>query len=178
MKKILTILVVLLLQMELSAKNIVMPETIELFDTTYHVAYKQPYNWEYTNNESVENWTSLVTLIARPIKTDPKTHNLAFEKALSTQEVATYTYEDNEEYGYFLVVFKPTKKYMYYEAMIMKSFHLPQCDGNVQLQYAFKKVVFEAVSPEEDKKIVEALMNQLKSYQTILKANTWSPLCK
>lgn len=180
MKKVVSIVFALVLQTGVYAQNMLMPETIELFGDTYSAAYKprDTFREFTTNNESVQNWTKLVTLIASNTKTDATRYNAAFEKSLPMKEVAKYTYESDQEQGYFLVIYKPTRQYKYYEAMLGKSFHIPECEGDVVLQYAFKKVALEAISPEEDKKNVEDLMNQLQSYKTILQKQSWKPTCK
>lgn len=167
------------------AQQFVPPEYVTFAGKTYQLAYKNALPdgkaiFEYTsNNEPVENWSSLVTInYSKSFLISPTKWGEAMKASLDRRKprphYSLYTKENN---SYARIIFEPDAKDPTYESNIQKSFHIEACGGLVVYQFAQK------YPPGSD----QSAEGRLSTLKTIVGANTlatelieksdWFPAC-
>ena len=152
------------------------PEQMAQAGHVYKQAYQQKANngraiYEYTdNNESVQNWTRLVTLNYTPqLRVDAQTWANATRKALDANPAKpAHQLDVKGANAYAQMVFEPDAANPEYEANVQKSFHVADC-GTVILQYAVK------YPKGSDLTTIQA-ENARIAVQ--LEQDTWQPACQ
>lgn len=152
--------------------DLVAPKEITFSGQDYRLAYtnknKKQTVYEYTtDNERVEGWTRLITLLH--VKgSENNTTTYAVKEALASfgNEVKK-TFVTNG-HAYIKIVFSPDKQHQYYETAIKKTFHEEDCGGRLVLTYAKKYSVTESmitINNESDRDLVK------------MKEDGWMPDC-
>lgn len=159
------------------------PKIMELFGKQYTLAYQnenENLSWyEYTaNNESVENWSSLITIKYYKFKMDPKQFLTATKDGLNKLSPKPhYSLYEQGDNGYALLIFEPSREHLHFEADVQKSFHISNCDGTIELQYGIRKPVFKDQSDEEYKQTLQELYQKLELDAEKMGQNQWTPSC-
>lgn len=156
------------------------PKNMELFGKQYTLAFQNENAdvalYEYTtDNELVENWTHLITLIAYKYKMNVYQFLNATKQGVNTPYHVHFRNENN---GYALLVYEPSREHLHYEADVKKSFHIEKCDGTIELQYGIRKPVFNQFSKEENQDAIKALMLQLTQDSQQIAKDQWVPTCE
>jgi hypothetical protein len=160
------------------------PKSIDMFGKQYNLAFQNENNalafYEYTaNNESVENWSHLITLQFYKQKIDSQQYVTAMKASLEHKSPKPhYTLYQDAGHGYALLIFEPSREHLNFEADVQKTFNPTECDGTVLLQYGTRTSVLQEVSSEEKNKMIEDISQQLKSTAAQLAENRWTPDCK
>lgn len=174
----------LLLGVEIAqARTYTAPKTMELFGKDYALAFQNENQnlalYEYTaENESVENWSSLITIKYYKFKMDPKQFLTATKDGLNKLSPKPYysLYQQGDN-GYALLIFEPSREHLHFEADVQKSFHISNCDGTIELQYGIRKPVFKDQSDEEYKQTLQELYQKLKLDAEKMAQKQWTPNC-
>ncbi len=126
------------------AQQFVAPEEMNHAGKTYRLAFQRsnPNDralFEYTtDNEAVEHWTTLVTLIYKKSLNATPMKWLEMYKAALDRETPVPDYRLYIQGGnaYSIEIYAPDAKNPLYEANLQKSFHLEACGGLVTMQFA------------------------------------------
>jgi len=147
------------------------PKHLNLFNTRYTLAYKKTTEtgalYEYTSNhEPIDHWTSLVTLLYnKDLKISPK----EWLQVSHAQSVKPFYNAIENGHGYTQTIFKPSKQYRYFEAVVKKTWHVKSCNGLVTYSYAKK----HSTSAQ-----LETIINESKAALSTLRSDSWFPICK
>lgn len=166
------------------AKTYAPPKSMEIFGKQYTLAFQNENStmalYEYTtDNEPVENWTRLVTLIHYKFKVDPAKFIQATKVGLDSKKlVPHYSLYQKGENGYALLIFEPSREHAHFETDIQKTFHPAECDGTILLQYGVRKPIFEELSSEEKNRMLKEIFEQLQSDAAKVAEYPWVPECK
>ncbi|MDD3770583.1 MAG: hypothetical protein PHV10_08255 [Sulfuricurvum sp.] len=166
------------------AKPYVVPKNMEMFGKQYTLAFQNENSamalYEYTtDNEPVENWSRLITLIHYKFKVDAAKFIQATKAGLDSKKIVPhYSLYQKGENGYVLLIFEPSHEHAHFEADVQKTFHPAECDGTFMLQYGIRKPVFEQLSSEEKNKMLKEIFEQLQSDAAKIAEYQWKPECK
>lgn len=178
MKKILTILTVLLLAACASQPQLKAPDYIKHNEKSYYLASSQDLGtmaryFYLVKGENVENWQSAVELLFdRNNEQRTLSDRIALRKRVYKNTGVKHfdLYLHNNEL-YSFVMYQPTEKNPNWQVDIAKGKDFPFC-GFVQYQYSFKltKLPKSAMSKSKiesylKKYIVDKELSQLKQYQ-------------
>ena len=170
------------------AGSLDVPKQIEFMGKSYQLAFQNtdPNGsaiYEYTaKNESVEKWTSLVTINYANVKNITKERWVQVIKDLLVKGVpAPAPYSDvysKGKYGFAKVVyFGNMNGQPMFESNVQKSF-FNVCDGWATLQYAQRYEVKPNQSEAENKQLMASIMQQNTAFTSELEENRWTPTCK
>lgn len=162
------------------------PEKITYSGKTYSLAYKNlapngQATFEYTtNNESVENWSSLVTLnYAKSLVTTPLKWAEAVQTALDRENpkpnYSLYTKENN---GYARIIYEPDQRNPVYESNVHKSFHVESCGGTLVFQFAKKYPPSTDQSTEGKLSTLKKIANENSQMADEMEKSEWLPNCR
>ena len=167
------------------AQQFLPPEKITYSSKTYSLAYKNtsPVGraiFEYTtNNESIENWTTLVTLnYSKSLATTPLKWAEAVQATLDREKpkphYSIYTKGNN---GYSKIIYEPDLKNPVYESNVHKSFHLDACGGILVFQFAQKYPVGADQSDSGKLSTLTSIANENARFAKELEKSEWLPTC-
>lgn len=174
-----------LFSFESFAQQLVAPEEILHTGQSYKLAYKKvaPNGsgiYEYTTNaESIENWTTLVTLNYRKgAKADPMNWGRSVQRSLdATRPKPHYKIYTVATNGYARFIFEPDPSNPTYESNVHKSFHIEECDGIVVYQFATKHKKSDDESEAGKLAIVTAISHENGLAAESLEKSSWTPHC-
>jgi hypothetical protein len=165
------------------------PAEIDYGGKLYKQASKQEKGgygglYEYTtDNETVDNWTRLITLHYRQGNVGGPIAWANAMKAAMDKETPkpNYSLEASGGHGYAEIIYEPDAKNADYELNVTKTFHLPACNGLVGLQYAIKRSKAtppaEANPKEFDHQQLLQFARQTHDMKAALQAFAWTPKC-
>lgn len=167
------------------AQQFVPPEEVLHAGQVYKLAFKQASPngraiYEYTTNgESVEQWTSLVTLnFAKGINAPPVKWTAAMKASLEANNpdphFKLYTVGDH---GYASFVFEPDQRNPFYESNAHKSFHLNECGGLLVFQYAVKYPQSSEQFGEDKLAALTFITKENERMAAEIQLSEWSPEC-
>jgi hypothetical protein len=175
---------ILMAQSYMLAESFKPPKSMELFGKQYILAFQNENAntalYEYTtDNESVNNWSHLVTLQYYKRKLEPLQFIAAIKTGLNNSKpIPHYSLYQQGEHGYALIIFEPSNEHLHFEADIQKSFHSTECEGTLVLQYGVRTAAFQQLSPEDKTRILKEVYRQLKLDAEQIAQNKWVPTCK
>lgn len=169
----------------LFAQQFTPPEQITQSGHVYKLAYKQvaPNGraiYEYTTNEeSVEKWTTLITLNYRKdITIDPLKWTATMKTTMEANTPRTnskiYILENNV-YARFII--EPDIKNKTYESNVHKIFHLGECGGLLVYQYAVKYPQIANQSESWKLTALNSINKELESLSADVERSEWIPVC-
>jgi len=161
------------------------PEKLTHAGKTYSLAFKNiaPNGqsiFEYTtNNESIEQWTTLVTInYAKGVTTQPLKWLESIKYALDHESPKpNYDLFVKENNGYARVIYEPTPNYSTYESNVQKSFHIDKCDGLVVYQFAQKYPQSTNKSDEGKLETLRSIAIENTTFAGEIDKSGWSPIC-
>jgi len=159
------------------------PQHIVHEGITYTLAFQQAAPnaqvlSEYTHNgESVENWSTLITLNYFPGQlVTPRQLLQSLKQTLETEQpVPHFLLTILGEHGYTRTIREPTATHPWFEMDVHKSFHRRACAGLVVYQYAVK---YPPPGPGEDKQaLLEKIRDENQQVADAMKQSDWQPDC-
>lgn len=168
------------------AQGFIPPEQITQFGRTYTLAYQDvaPNGralYEYTSaGETVDNWTTLVTLnYAKDLVSDPATWAKAVKASLDANTPKPhYTLYTAKGSGYARFIFEPDGTHPSYESNIHKSFHTPACGGLLVLQYAARYAPSEEQGSAGKLARLRTIATENAKQTVELERSDWVPACR
>ncbi|MDO3507972.1 hypothetical protein [Ralstonia pseudosolanacearum] len=161
------------------------PDTLVWQDRTYQLAYQSALPdgqrfYEYTTNgESVDAWTTLLTLrYGKNIQQDPTAWVVATKHALdrATPRPHCQLSVDGPS-GYARILYEPTAKAPTYESDAHRSYHVGACDGLVIYQVAVKYEPAADASPKGRFERLDWIAGENAKLADALKKQAWAPRC-
>ena len=173
----------------LFAQKLVVPQEIHYADKVYKLAFTAPQNrtskqalYEYTTNgESVEKWSSLITVL---YEGNSSSEPLAFSAALLKSLAATKPDPISSvviDNGHVLMrsVYEPDAANPVYESNVSKSFHgAAACGGLLQFQYAVKTPPGADQSAAGKQATLKLVNENNASLAVQMRDGGWQPSCE
>lgn len=167
------------------AQQFAPPNHVTFAGKTYNLAYKNALPdgkaiFEYTSdNESVENWSSLVTITySKSLVISPAKWGEAMKASLDNRKpkphYSLYTKENN---SYARVIYEPDSKDPTYESNIQKSYHIEACGGLVVYQFAQKYQSGSDQSAEGRLSTLKTIADANTLATELIEKSDWRPSC-
>lgn len=182
MKKI--ILLMLIVLFDFSFADFFPPKEIKYMDKTYKLAFENKNNtietYEYTtDNESVNNWTSLLTIkYNKNVDILPIAHSLALKKQLDKEGVKDYFLYLKDNHSFAKIIYKPNMQYPTYESNVFKSFHIKECKGMINFQFAKQYMPNKNKTSEEKYQELKNIANENTIMSDYIEKNSYIPECR
>ncbi|WP_454254203.1 hypothetical protein [Pseudomonas sp. Marseille-Q8238] len=181
----LTGLMLAVLATALHAQPFSAPEQIVHAGKTYKLAYtaSQPDGralYEYTtDDESIENWSSLVTLnyaqsrVTVPLKWI-ESLKASLDRETPKPHYSLYIAGTN---GFAKIIYEPDAKNPFYESDVHKSFHIKACDGLLVYQFARKYPQSADQSDAGKQAALKQVAEENHQFSSALEKSDWLPAC-
>lgn len=169
----------------ISAQQFSAPEQIIQFGKTYSLVYKNSLPngraiYEYTtNNETIEKWSSLVTLnYSKSLVTMPLKWAEAVRISLDREKPKpNYSLYTKGNSGYSKIIFEPDSKNQFYESNVHKSFHVEACGGLLVYQFAQKYPPSADQTDEGKLATLRQIASENTQFASELENSDWLPTC-
>lgn len=167
------------------AQQFLPPKQIIHSGKTYSLAYKNSLPngsavFEYTsNNESIEKWSSLVTLnYSKSLVTTPLKWVEALKISLDREKPKpSYNLYVKGNNGYSKIIYEPDLTNPSYESDIHKSFHIETCEGLLVYQFAQKYPPSTDQTPEGKLSTLKKIANENSLLAEGMEKSDWLPNC-
>ncbi len=185
MSRLFTCLWLAVFATSIHAQQFSAPEQIIHSGKTYSLAYKNSLPngrsiYEYTtNNETVNKWSSLVTLhYSKALITMPSkwvdTTKVSLDREKPKPHYSLYTKGNS---GYSQIIYEPDSKHPFYESNISKSFHIEACGGLLVYQFAQKYPPSVDNTNEGKLSSLKKIANTNSQFANELEESDWLPTC-
>jgi hypothetical protein len=177
-------LLALIVLFNFSFADFLPPKEIQYMNKTYKLAFENKNNnietYEYTtNNESINNWTSLLTIkYNKNIDITPIIHSLALKKQLDKEGIKDYSLYLKDNHSFAKIIYEPNNNYSTYESDVFKSFHLKECNGLVNFQFAKQYQAKKDLSKDEKYLELKNIVNENTIMSDYMGKNNYIPECK
>ena len=167
------------------AQDLIAPKELVQFGKIYRLAFqsKTPnvssVNEYTTDNESINNWTRLVTINFN------KSPNYSLLDFLTSHQKILKAYRPEPHfslyvkngYAYSQIIFEPEKNNLFYELNIQKAVYYKKCGGMVSFQYAIKIPSENPKNHEEHQLFLKELLKRTNEMSDEMQSSDWMPMC-
>ncbi len=169
----------------ISAQQFSHPEKITHSGKTYSLAQQYPLDgqtiFEYTtSSETIQKWSSLVTLIyLKSINIKPLQWTDAIKTSLGNQKpIPQFSLYTHDNHGYAKIIYEPNSKNSFYESSVQKSFHIETCGGALVYQFA-QKYPASADQTEKGKlATLKKIVDENAKFTDEIEKSNFLPNCK
>jgi len=181
----LTCIAVAVFATSIHAQQFSPPDQIVQSGKTYSLVYKNSLPngraiYEYTtNDETIEKWSSLVTLnyskalTATPVKW-AESVKISLDREKPKPSYSLYAKGNN---GYSKIIFEPDSKNPFYESNVHKSFHIEACGGLLVYQFAQKYPPSVDQTDEGKLSTLTQIAKENTQFANELEKSDWLPTC-
>ena len=162
------------------------PQEIVHSGKVYRLAFKKELAngraiYEYTTDaETIEKWTTLVTLnYAKGISGTQLEWATTLKKALDADKPRPhYLIYNKNGFDYARIIYEPNALNPTYESNAHKKFDIADCGGRIIYQFAAIYPASVDQSDEGKMKTLMSIYNENQVFSEALEKNDWLPSCK
>ncbi len=160
------------------------PEQINHSGKTYSLVQQYSLNgqqiFEYTTNgETIQKWSSLVTLIyLKSINIKPLQWTEAIKTTLDNQKpIPHFSLNTDVNHGYAKIIYEPNSNNSFYESSVQKSFHIEKCGGALVYQFAQKYPASANQTENEKLATLKQIVDKNSKLTVDIEKSKWFPNC-